>query len=190
MGPGSRILQQQHHVGGSAQDRLYQLENPRQRLGRPLHVSKRFQQYRHEFVQPLPTLSLQRLQGAGPTQVAEGGIAAFGVLKTMLIEPDGRRLLVHFTQPKFLPAVIKRRHLVLFIFDGDDIRKMRGHPSAMLLQFRNAGRPIIKPHDQRYTSSGQIVFRQQLGLLVFHALKGMFKIAKEHIGLLQLLHHC
>ena len=50
LGPGSRILQQQHHVGGSAQNRFNQLKNPHQRLGRPLHVSKRFQQYRYELV--------------------------------------------------------------------------------------------------------------------------------------------
>ena len=134
-------------------------------------------------------MGLQRLQCAGFAQVAEGSIAAFGVLKTMFIEPGGRRLLVHFTQPKFLPAFIKRRHLVFFIFDGDDIRKMRGHPFAMLFQFRNAGWPIIKPHDQRYTSLRQTIVRQQLGLFVFHALKGMLKIAKEDIGLLQLLYH-
>ena len=66
---------------------------------------------------------------------------------------------------------------------------MRGHPFAMFFQFRNAGWPIIKPHDQCYTGLREIVFRQQLGLFVFHALKGMLKIAKEDIGLLQLLYH-
>src|SRR5690554_7529943 len=66
---------------------------------------------------------------------------------------------------------------------------MPRHTRSMLCQRLLTSHPAIKAHNASNPGLVERIVRQNLGLLIFHALQRMFEVTKEYIGLSQLLHH-
>ena len=63
LGTGARVLNQQHHIGGSTEDGLDQLQHPRQSFGGVIDLGERLKQHRHELIEPSSPLGLKVLYG-------------------------------------------------------------------------------------------------------------------------------
>ena len=161
-----------------------------QRFRRIIHIHQGVNQERHKLVEPLTPLGLQSLHGAAVAQAGQALIAAIRILKPALLQPAQGSGFIHFRQPQLVAAIVYTPLIgIILIFRGNDIRKMTSHPASVFIQRRQAVFPAIEAHNPRNPSAGQRILRQNLSLFVFHTLKGMFQIAKEHIGAPQLTDH-
>ena len=66
---------------------------------------------------------------------------------------------------------------------------MRGDPLPVFSEALFARLPVLEIHNCGDPCPGQLIFRQQLGLLVFHTLERMLQVSEKHIGVAKLTNH-
>ena len=186
--PRHLVLHQQHQIGGAAQHRLKQWQQALEQGARVFGPGSFRQHQRYKCVQPGAALFLHVAYFVAVPQGSQLRPNRFRRTVTLLPQPVEAILLRIFPQPQVVPFTADRIGFRLCFLGLDKSLKVSANSLSVLAENAMERWPIVKTHDYGDPQLVQFILGQSLGLLVALALDGVFGIAQEDIGRLELVH--